>query len=72
MGEYMINKQTGKIEIMPEANLAIEICKKGTPERNAIMLCLQIDYAFIHQDLPMPKEMFRHLTTCQSAGIVRL
>jgi hypothetical protein len=72
MGEYMINKQTGEIEIMLEANLAIEVCKKGTPERNAIMLCLQIDYAFIYQGLPMPWEMFKHLTTCQSAGIVRL
>jgi len=61
------------IEIIPEANFGIEICKNGTKERNAIFLCSESDYMLHYQttDLPYPRELFGHMINGNRAGIVK-
>ena len=66
-----MTKDMEQYEIMPEANLGIEQCVNGTPERNATILCVECDYAFMYQDLPKPIQLFWHLNNNHKAGIVR-
>jgi hypothetical protein len=56
---------------MPEANLGIEKCIKGTKERNGTILCIEVDYAFTYNHLPMPIQLFKFITSNQTAGIIR-
>ncbi len=50
------------MEIVPEANFGIEVCKNGTPKRNAPFLCAESDYLMWYQTtyLPYPSELFEH------------
>ena len=59
------------IDIMPEANLGIAICKNGTPECNAVILCCEVDYVFHYYQLPKPIQLFRHMINSNNVGIVR-
>lgn len=54
-----------------DTNLMIMVCTKGTPARNAPLLCAQVDYSFLYGHLPYPYEMFEHLIRCNNASIVR-
>lgn len=60
------------MDIVPEANFGIEICKNGTPARNAIFLATETDYVLTCQTtrLPKPVQLFRYLDN-NSAGIVK-
>ena len=51
------------MDIVPEANFGIEICKNGTPERNAVFLATETDYMLTCQTirLPKPVQLFRYL-----------
>lgn len=61
------------MEIVPEANFGIEICKNGTPARNAIFLATETDYVLTCQTtrLPKPMQIFRYLNSNNSVGIVK-
>lgn len=61
------------MEIIPEANFGIEICKNGTPARNAIFLATETDYMLAYQTtmLPKPVQIFRYLNSNNSVGIVK-
>ena len=61
------------MDIVPEANFGIEICKNGTPARNAIFLATETDYILACQTtrLPKPVQIFRYLNSNNSVGIVK-
>lgn len=63
--------EANKIDIMPEANLGIEHCINGTPERNITILCCEVDFAFQYQHLPIPRQLFRHIVDNHNIGLVR-
>lgn len=62
------------MDIVPEANFGITICKNGTKERNAIFLASESDYMLHYQtiDLPYPRQLFRHMNNNNNAAIIRL
>lgn len=59
------------MDIIPEANFGIEICKNGTPARNAIFLATETDYMLTCQTtrLPKPVQIFQYLNSNNSVGI---
>jgi len=61
------------MNIVPEANFAIEICKNGTPQINATFLASESDYMMHHQttELPYPKQLFDHIIKYNVIGIVK-
>jgi len=61
------------MEIVPEANFGIKICKNGTKERNAVFLASETDYMLLKQttELPYPKTLFRHMNSNNNAAIIR-
>lgn len=59
-------------DIVPDCNIFIMQCQNGTPERNAIMLCGQADFALQYGFLPYPGELFGHLIQCNHAAVVTL
>lgn len=60
------------MDIIPEANFGIMMCKNGTPARNAIFLATETDYMLTCQTtrLPKPVQLFRYLDN-NSARIVK-
>ncbi len=58
-------------EVTSDCNLMIMICEKGTPERNATILCVQVDYAFLYGVMPYPYELFKYLVDTHNASIIR-
>lgn len=60
------------MDIIPEANFGIEMCKNGTPARNAIFLATETDYMLTFQTtrLPKPVQLFRYLNN-NSAAMVK-
>jgi hypothetical protein len=60
------------IDLVPECNLGIEVCKNGTKERNAVFLATETDYMVSLQtvNLPYPNQLFRFIYTNNNAGIV--
>jgi len=61
------------MDIVPEANFGIKICKNGSPQRNAVFLCTESDYMLNLQtvDLPYPRQLFRHMQSGNNAAIIR-
>lgn len=61
------------MDIVPEANFGIKICRNGSPERNAVFLASETDYMLWYQttDLPYPRTLFRHMNSNNNAAIVR-
>lgn len=61
------------ILIVPDANFFIEICKNGTPERNATFLASETDYMLHNQttELPHPNQLFDHITKYSRIGIIK-
>lgn len=61
------------MDIVPEANFCIEICKNGTPERNAVFLAIETDYMLTRQTirLPSPIQIFDYLNSSNDAAIVK-
>ena len=61
------------MDITPEVNFGIEICKNGTPARNAIFLATETDYILACQAtiLPKPVQIFQYLNSNNSVGIVK-
>jgi len=61
------------MDIVPEANFAIEICKNGTPHRNATFLASETDYMLHNQttELPHPKQLFDYIIKYNNIGIVK-
>jgi len=61
------------IEIVPEANFGIKICKNGPKERNAIFLAAETDYMLTLQTthLPYPSQLFKHMNNNNNAAIIR-
>jgi hypothetical protein len=61
------------INIVPEANFGIEICKHGTKERNAVFLAAETDYMLWFQTdrLPYPKQLFNHILNGSNAAMIR-
>lgn len=57
--------------VIPDCNMLIEKCERGSPERNATLLCAQVDFVFRRAYFPTPKELFRHLELQNGAGIVK-
>ncbi len=54
-----------------ESNLGIKLCVNSSPERNATLLCAEVDYAFKCEELPKPKQLFNYINNCQSNCIIR-
>ena len=61
------------MDIVPDANFAIEKCKNGTPERNATLLATETDYMLHNQttELPYPKQLFDYIIKYNNIGIVK-
>jgi hypothetical protein len=61
------------IDIVPEANFGIKICRNGTPRRNAVFLCTETDYMLSLQTttLPYPGQLFRFMNSKNMAAIIR-
>ena len=61
------------MDIVPEANFGIRICKNGTKERNAVFLASESDYMLHYQtvELPYPRQLFRHMNINNNAAIIR-
>lgn len=61
------------IDIVPEANFGIKICRNGTPARNAIFLATETDYMLSLQkvNLPYPRQLFNHMKSGNDAIIIR-
>ncbi len=62
------------VDIVPEANFGIEVCKNGTKERNAIFLATGTDYMLSLQTdrLPYPRQLFNHMLNGNTAAIIRV
>ena len=54
-----------------ESNLGLKRCVNASPERNATLLCAEVDYAFMYEQLPRPKQLFNYINNCQSNCIIR-
>lgn len=54
-----------------DANLGLKKCVNASPERNATLLCSEVDYAYQYAELPTPRQLFRHIKDCQANCIIR-
>lgn len=54
-----------------ESNLGLEKCIRASPQRNAILLCTETDYALKYEQLPKPRQLFNYINECQSNCIIR-
>lgn len=59
------------MDIMPEANLGLKSCKDEHTHTNATMMCIEVDYAFMNNHLPTPRQLFKHVIASHSAGIIK-
>ncbi|MFH1527394.1 MAG: hypothetical protein ABIG69_12235 [Bacteroidota bacterium] len=61
------------MDIIPDANFAIEVCKNGTPYRNATFLATESDYMMYNQttELPYPNQILNYMTKYNNIGIVK-
>lgn len=57
--------------IISDVNLGIRICMNASPQRNAVLLCGEVDYSFKYLELPRPRQLFNHIIDCQSTCIIR-